>query len=300
VTLEATIGNTILPYDLDYTLISDFSPSQEQAIDDAITYWQEIIRGNLTSVEDTQQLLNPCGTGEPSLSSVDDMHVFVGTLPAEDQDGPGGVLASAGPCAIRPITNLPYLGLARFDPGDLDVLSDEEVFRIMLHEIGHTLGIGATWNLEGLLQDPSTIGSGDDCQQQEGFQDTYYTGDGARAAFLDVGGGSYSGGAIVPVANVESCGSADSHWREGVFDTELMTPGYDSGRFNPLSVVSVRSLEDLGYGVDASQAEAYSLPASGPLTAAPTTTVVLDLRGDVMPIQLDAIGPKHVRRGIRK
>ena len=91
VTLEATIGNTILPYDLEYTLISDFSPAQEQAIDDAITYWQAIIRGDLTSVQDTDVLDNPCGLGAgEALSSVDDMHVFVGTLPAEDQDGPGG------------------------------------------------------------------------------------------------------------------------------------------------------------------------------------------------------------------
>jgi len=295
VTLEATIGGAIEPYDLDYTLIASFTSEQEAAIDQAVSYWQDIIRGGLTAVEGTQGLENPCGLGQPALSSVDDMQLYVGLLP-DTLQGLGGTLAAAGPCRLRPITYLPYLGVARFDPVDLELMSSEEVYRVMLHEIGHTLGIGSTWSLQGLLQDPSLDGSGNAIP---GVQDTHFSGQRAREAFAAIAAG-YSG-STVPVENQQPKGSGDSHWRESVFGTELMTFSLNaSASLNPLSAVSIRSLEDLGYVVDVSQAEAFILPASSPSLVVAQTQVTIDLRYDVTPIPESAFGPKHRLRRVRR
>ncbi len=294
VTLEATIGGAE-PYDLDYTLIASFSSEQEAAIDRAVSYWQDIIRGGLTAVEGTQGLDDPCGLGQPALSSVDDMQLYVGLLP-DTLQGVGGTLAAAGPCGLRPVTYLPYLGVARFDPVDLELMSSEEVYRVMLHEIGHTLGIGSTWALQGLLQDPSLDGNGDAIP---GVQDTHFSGQGAREAFAAIAAG-YSG-LTVPVENQQPKGSGDSHWRESVFGTELMTFSLNaSASLNPLSAVSIRSLEDLGYVVDVSQAEPFTLPAFSPSLVVAQTQVTIDLRYDVTPIPESAFGPKHRLRRVRR
>jgi hypothetical protein len=64
----------------------------------------------------------------------------------------------------------------------------------------------------------------------------------------------------VPVENTGGAGTRDGHWRESVFGSELMTGFYDSGVANPLSAVSAASLRDLGYVVDDSRTEAFTLP----------------------------------------
>jgi hypothetical protein len=61
----------------------------------------------------------------------------------------------------------------------------------------------------------------------------------------------------VPVMNVGGAGTVNSHWRDGVLDPELMTGFLDSG-FNPLSEMTVASLEDLGYTTDASGADPFT------------------------------------------
>jgi hypothetical protein len=50
------------------------------------------------------------------------------------------------------------------------------------------------------------------------------------------------------------------HWRESVFDAELMTGFIDQGA-NPLSAVTSTSLRDLGYVVDDALSDPYTLPA---------------------------------------
>ena len=54
-----------------------------------------------------------------------------------------------------------------------------------------------------------------------------------------------------------------SHWKEATYDNELMT-GYleGGGRTMPLSLITARALQDLGYVVDVSKADAYSVPST--------------------------------------
>ena len=79
---------------------------------------------------------------------------------------------------------------------------------------------------------------------------------------IPVEDGSFNGLSAAQLNAGQGQGSVDGHWRETEFDTELMTPAIDSGVANPLSAMSIRSLEDLGYAVDPSHADAYSLPGS--------------------------------------
>jgi len=73
-------------------------------------------------------------------------------------------------------------------------------------------------------------------------------------------------------------GTARVHWDEQVYQNELMT-GFISGNTQPLSKLTVRSLQDLGYQVDITKADDFLIPGAtkapagnggGGATAAPT------------------------------
>jgi hypothetical protein len=51
----------------------------------------------------------------------------------------------------------------------------------------------------------------------------------------------------------------DSHWRDTVFGAELMT-GFVNEGGNPMSRVTIASLQDLGYQVNMDAAQPYQLP----------------------------------------
>ncbi|WP_265440937.1 leishmanolysin-related zinc metalloendopeptidase [Bradyrhizobium sp. SEMIA] len=87
----------------------------------------------------------------------------------------------------------------------------------------------------------------------------------------------------VPVENTGGEGTRDSHWRDTVFGAELMT-GFVNEGGNPMSRVTIASLQDLGYEVNMDVAQPYHLPdhlhmAEAGLVAARAATT----RGIVLP-----------------
>ena len=64
----------------------------------------------------------------------------------------------------------------------------------------------------------------------------------------------------VPVANTGGEGTRDGHWREATFGNELMTGLLNTGN-NPLSRLSIASVQDLGYEVNLDAADVFSLPS---------------------------------------
>ena len=76
----------------------------------------------------------------------------------------------------------------------------------------------------------------------------------------------------VPVENRGGDGTRDSHWRETVFQQELMT-GWVGDKPNPMSRLTVASLSDIGYKVDISKADRYSLPDVAAMAEAGTLRV---------------------------
>lgn len=232
--------------------IAPVSARQQLAVDRAVARWQQIILADLADVS-LNLAAGQCAANAPAINEpVDDILILVdfGTI-----DGVGNVLGQAGPCVIRSSNQLPVLGALKLDGADLAGMeSNGMIDDVVLHEIGHILGIGTLWQSQGLLAFAATDSS-------------TFTGSLGGAAFTATGGASFAG-RPVPVENcvgITSCGAGtrDSHWRERIMGRELMT-GYISpaGTANPLSRITVQSLADMGYSVDVNAADSYTVSSS--------------------------------------
>lgn len=189
-------------------------------------------------------------------------HVFMSHVGSVD--GPGGTLAVASICARRTGSGaFPVVSIAVFDAADIDrIVGAGSLFDLAFHELAHGLGfVSTSFARNGLLATGS---------------DPHFTGPGARAAFDAAGGGSYTG-ARVPL-------SPDlSHWREEVFDVEVMTPRLEVGVPQPVSVILLAAMGDLGYTVDIGLADDYTLPGPRPPIADRVHPgPAFDLSGDVV------------------
>ncbi len=246
---------TLTPFVITTRNIGPFLAVHVQAaLDAAVALWQRAIVGDLHDLYVEARSGELCGGRSPAIGEiVDDVMIYV---VVERIDGFGGIVASAGPCAIRVPSGLTVVGLMRFDSADVAAMPGSLLEQVFLHEMGHVLGFGTLWDLPqfNCLRLPSLPGQP---------QDTHFACPRARAAFDSIGGTTYTGGFRVPVENcagLQGCGAGtiNGHWRELVFGTELMTGVLDAGSDNPLSVVSVASMADLGYVVDYRAAQPYT------------------------------------------
>jgi hypothetical protein len=251
VTFAATaVAPTAGAFDIDLRFL-DPQPTdgQRAAFLAARDRWAQIVLGDIPDFGGTIPA-EPCGA-EFSLPAVgtpvDDVVIFAGV---QAIDGDGGILAQAGPCVIRGTGRLPIVGIVLFDTADLDLLTaNASLTEVASHELAHALGFGTIWTDLGLLEGA-------------GGSDPFFTGPGARQAFTALrAAGSPFAGNSVPVEGTGGPGTRDGHWRESVFDEELMTGFYDGGSSNPLSAVTIASLRDLGYVVDDTRGDPYSLGA---------------------------------------
>ena len=237
-------------YNITVRYLGVYTSPQLLAFAEAELRWESIITGDLVDVNaDLDAGL--CGDNPATQGPFDDLTIFVTIEPI---DGPGDVLGQAGPCFIRVGVppDLTVIGRMQFDVDDIEVLEQEGSLQaVILHEMGHVLGFGTLWTDAELLEDPSVP------NPEPPLADTHFTGAAAIAAFNEAGGSTYVG-AKVPVMNLGGPGTVNSHWRDDVFDPEVMT-GFLNAGFNPLSVVTVASLQDLGYTVSPAAADPFSL-----------------------------------------
>ena len=97
-------------------------------------------------------------------------------------------------------------------------------------------------------------------------------------------------GGTVPVENTGGPGTVNSHWRKSVFGGELMMGTFSASAQHPMSAITVQSMSDLGYTVDAGAADRYALPASS--NARTTPALVGDgTMGDGIPLKCVVTGP---------
>lgn len=224
-------------FDITLRLAAGMTATQQAAFTDAAARWSDIIRTGLAPV--TVNLpADACGTGAPAfIGSIDDVMIDAAVTPI---DGVGSILGSAGPCYTRSSNGLPVYGVMKFDSVDIASLeAGGQLDEVILHEMGHVLGIGTVW-------DSKVTGLGG--------SDPEYTGQIAVGTYQAIGGGS-----TVPVENTGGAGTRDGHWREATFDNELMTGWLDAG-YNPLSKITIGALSDLGYGVTLNVADPYGVP----------------------------------------
>ena len=286
VTLEATVGGDPVPFNIELVFLSGGTTEQDDAFRTSAAMWERIITDDIYdySFVENPQPANECISGQPGISDVvDDLRIYISI---RDIDGPQPILGRAGPCYLRGISEHPIVGMMEFDIYDFDRITDQGLLiPVVLHEMGHVLGIGTIWSRKELLMNPSSVTPG---------ADTHFIGPRAITAFDNAGGVNYTGGAKVPVENEAGPGSQDSHWREAVFGAELMSPFVNSGVQNPLSVITIQSLADLGYVVDPSQDEPYSVPLAADLVS-PDRGPGVDLGNDTRRGPILVVGPKKRR-----
>ncbi len=224
---------------------NSLTPAQQQVFRTAARRWSQIIVGDLPDVTLGGRV-------------IDDIEI---TATAPFIDGRGGILGSAGPREIRSgAEGLPITGAMQFDSADVaSMVSDGTFTGVILHEMGHVIGIGTLWQRSNLV-----VGVGG--------ADPQYVGERGIAEYQALLGTSTRPSGV-PVENSGGGGTRDAHWRESVFVSELMT-GYAErpGVAMPISRLTVGSLEDLGYRVNYAAADPYGLPASVMASAARRAT----------------------------
>ena len=231
-------------YDITLWLVGSMTDAQVRAFASAKERIEQIVVGDLSpvSMNYTAAQLSSCG-GQAVNGTVDDVLIVAEIVPI---DGVGTILGQAGACYIRASNSLPVLGHMKFDSADIAQMEAAGTLdSVILHEMLHVLGFGGVWSNLGLLNGSGTA-------------DPYFTGPGAASAFVSFNdGGSYLG-TPVPVENTGGTGTVNSHWRETVFKGELMT-GWLSGSSQPFSRTTAASLGDMGYTVDVTKADPFSI-----------------------------------------
>jgi Leishmanolysin/Bacterial pre-peptidase C-terminal domain len=211
---------------IDYT---GLTVSQQAIFEQAAQRWERAITGDLPNASYNGRV-------------VDDLLI---SAQSTNIDGRGGVLGQAAPQRFRSGSSLPYYGFMQFDTADLaEMERNGTLFSVIVHEMGHVLGIGTLWERLGLLRGLGT-------------SNPIFVGPQATAAYNALFQTSAIG---VPVESDGGPGTRDAHWDESIFVNELMSGYINSGTGNPLSRISIASLADMGYSVNLAAADSYSPP----------------------------------------
>ena len=218
---------------------------QVEVFEAAAARWERIIIKDVPSVEGP---FPSAFQGFPDIDgTVDDVVIEVALAPI---DGPGGILGQAGPRFVRTEDFLTISGIMFFDVADLDFLEEIDLFEeVIVHEMGHVLGVGTLWNVQPFGFDRTLVGAVE--------TNPFFLGRKANV-FWNAEGGEFE----LPVEEQGGPGTALGHWRESTLNNELMTGFLNLGE-NPLSRITAGSMKDLGYGA-ASVGESYDLPKGTP------------------------------------
>ncbi|KAG7369388.1 PKD domain containing protein [Nitzschia inconspicua] len=210
------------------------------AYDSAHARWTSIITGDSTASRPSDFVLaNQRGPAFPD--TLDDLYVYGFDTCI---DGESGVISYARFTFLDSATRLPVSGVMALDKSDIPAqMMKGELESLILHEIGHVLGIGSLWNLFDFIS----------------FDDKFL---GVKAG--DVWKNEYGCPGLPPIDTRGGSGAAYFHWDDSALQKELMTVFLDD--VNPLSSLTIASLEDLGYTVDYTTADPYCPPLTADLS----------------------------------
>lgn len=220
-------NNDISKFNIDYVLTDaakNFSIDIEPAVQQAIARLEQIIVGDRPSFTDE------------TVGFIDDFRMSVDVKAV---DGESNTLAFAGPDAFFTSERLPHKGSMTIDEADVQGMIDDGSFvGTIIHEAMHALGFGTLW------EDHSFATA------------TEYKELAALEQYSLLKG---SDQVSIPLHTEGGEGSAGSHWEDSLFPSEIMAASQSPGEANLFSAMSAAAMADLGYIVNLSAADAYSL-----------------------------------------
>jgi len=204
-------------------------PCQDiEIFDRAIAFWESVITSDFSDHVIPSQFLNDnlfCGPGYNPPMPTDDLFIC-GKY--EAIDGTGGVLGTG--TSVNDGSGIPkpiLWGVLKLDFADQSRLQSDPslYYDVVLHEMGHIIGIGNNWRLANA---PLVNNA---CE---------YTGAAATAVYRALS---------LCTTGFPLAECTNGHWSEACFDAELMTPSRDFGGVL-ISEMTIASLEDMGYTTD--------------------------------------------------
>ena len=209
--------------------------------------WETIITGDISDSESYQY--TPFNSAEELTDDdwgtarkgkvvidyvIDDVAILVTTDPTPDAYSAFGTVIH-----YRADGGLPVISMIAVGDFILSGATESELRNVFLHEVAHCIGFGTSWGDHQLIP-----ASGD--------PDVPFTGPLAIAAFNAAGGADYSGKKVPTLGG---------HWLGTVFGQEIMSSDLDTKQPAPISAITIQSMADIGYEVDLTQADDYTLPA---------------------------------------
>ena len=301
-TLEVTVGGKeVERYDVDLVLLNSGTGTQDDIVRRAAERWEAVIGLGAPDFDFSAfpQDAGTCGPGSPAVNDVvDDIRIYV-TIDSIDGagGGEGNIVAQAAPCNWRlsvfrdpqtaredTIHGEVLRGFILLDEYDVARMESQGLLRsVVTHEMAHVLGFGTLWDVHDRLRNPSV--------PDKPNEDTHFEGPLTIAAFDAAGGASYTR-PKVPVENSGLAGSADGHWRQSVFEDELMTP-FIVGAVQPMSAITLESLYEIGYEINLREAESFGLSVGG--VAAQRLGPTIYLGNDIARIPMSGLDQKTGR-----
>jgi Leishmanolysin len=206
----------------------------------AASRWGTVITGDVPDFPSSGIALPLPNCTAPD--TIDDLHICGQIV---EIDGVSGTLGRAGPTFYRDGSNFPVVGVMEFDAADVESLrNDNSFYEVILHEMGHVVGIGTIW------RDNGVTGRSLACP---------YRGRNGNREYRALSGCTIR---RLPTELTGGSGARCGHFDDGCFRDELMT-SYKSAGTGLLSRLSIATLEDIGYTVNYAAADTYTVANMG-------------------------------------
>jgi hypothetical protein len=241
-------------------------PDQQALFANAAARIGALIVGAVPPVNPTGFNPSDCGVSDapPFPNQINGLIIYASI---DSIDGSRNVLAQSGPCFVRVSGGQPdfrtSVGVMKFDSADIALLTGNGTLQeVITHEMLHVVGFGSFWDsaAKNLLIN-------------DGTPSVAYIGASGVAGCRAIGGLSTCISFVPVEGDQGGIGTLYSHWDEATFSAELMT-GFLNPGSNPLSAMTIRSFEDLGYTVNSSASDSFTIPGESIRAPGSVETVV--------------------------
>lgn len=281
-TATTAITVTAPPVPIELVFEADAPAALRTAFRQAADRWEDVFTAPLADAG-VQNVAAACNTRGPAVTGkIRGVRVFVFVLPDSGYTPTAAALASICDGVVSPATPLGTVSYGA-RPRTQAVLGGVTIrsslasnaanfpagpdgavvylANIGVHELGHVLGIGVTWDSPARFDYSDTA-------------DYRMKVPAVVAAFTAAGG--HAQGAKAFGVPVEMAAALRGHWRGAVFSGgpsggEVMAPSAVSTSARaPLSAITLAALQGLGYPVDLGAADAFAVPAAGGTPSGPS------------------------------